>query len=343
MTPSTDHRPPCRQVALGVMRDRAGRVWLSRRRASVHQGGLWGFPGGGLEAGEDSRRALGRELHEELGVTVLAARPLRTLAHHYADRGVLLHAWLVTRWRGRPRLREDTAGAWVAIDELAAWPMPAANHGILQALRLPVVYAVTPEPGAAAGEARYLAMIRSALRAGLRLLYFRAPRAPPPRYLRLARALHELCAAHGAELLLDSRQPHAVAELPAGIQVCAAQLRATPSRPARPRVAASCHDPAELEQAARLEADFALVSPVRATATHAEAEPLGWRGLRTLAAGAAMPVYALGGMRPGDLHRAWCCGAQGIAMLSGLWQGTDPGAVVRACLRTADAAPDPPA
>jgi thiamine monophosphate synthase len=32
-----------------------------------------------------------------------------------------------------------------------------------------------------------------------------------------------------------------------------------------------------------------------------------------------MPVFALGGMQPGDLETAWHCGAQGIAMVRGSW------------------------
>jgi len=38
-----------------------------------------------------------------------------------------------------------------------------------------------------------------------------------------------------------------------------------------------------------------------------------------LARGATVPVYALGGMGPGDLETAWRCGAHGIAMLRGSW------------------------
>jgi thiamine monophosphate synthase len=31
-------------------------------------------------------------------------------------------------------------------------------------------------------------------------------------------------------------------------------------------------------------------------------------------------VYALGGMRPGDLAHAWNCGAHGISMVRGAWR-----------------------
>ena len=75
----------------------------------------------------------------------------------------------------------------------------------------------------------------------------------------------------------------------------------------------------ELKQAARLEADFAVLSPVAPTTSHPEAIPLGWEAFARLCAGASLPVYALGGMRVRDLARARRAGAQGLAMVSDIW------------------------
>jgi 8-oxo-dGTP diphosphatase len=78
-------------------------------------------------------------------------------------------------------------------------------------------------------------------------------------------------------------------------------------------VGASCHDGEELELAAHLNADFATLSPVRSTASHPDAKPLGWDGFARLVADARLPVYALGGVEPVDLERARLAGAQGVA------------------------------
>ncbi|MFO1233906.1 MAG: thiamine phosphate synthase [Rivihabitans pingtungensis] len=65
-------------------------------------------------------------------------------------------------------------------------------------------------------------------------------------------------------------------------------------------VGASAHRPEELQHAAELGLDYALLGHVPPTASHPDAPPLGWQGLaRQLAsAGPRLPVYALGGLPP---------------------------------------------
>jgi len=69
----------------------------------------------------------------------------------------------------------------------------------------------------------------------------------------------------------------------------------------------------------RLELDFAVLGPVKPTASHAGAPTLGWEGLARLVQGASIPVYAIGGMKRADLEDAWCAGAHGLAMIAGAW------------------------
>ena len=74
-------------VAAVLMRD--DRVLVAKRPSGSHQGDKWEFPGGKVEAAESPRVALARELDEELGVGVEAARPLIRVRHDYADVRVL--------------------------------------------------------------------------------------------------------------------------------------------------------------------------------------------------------------------------------------------------------------
>jgi 8-oxo-dGTP diphosphatase len=89
----------------------------------------------------------------------------------------------------------------------------------------------------------------------------------------------------------------------------------TASRPAFPLVAASCHNRNELDHAAALGLDCAVLGPVGATASHPGQPCLGWPAFAQLVAKLPLPVYALGGMMRGDLVAAQMAGAQGIAAI----------------------------
>jgi 8-oxo-dGTP diphosphatase len=84
-------------------------------------------------------------------------------------------------------------------------------------------------------------------------------------------------------------------------------------------VAASCHDACELQQAAEIGVDFAVLGPVQHTASHSNVEPLAWTRFAELCAQASFPVYALGGLGADDLAAARAAGAQGVAGISGFW------------------------
>ena len=63
-------------VAAAVILNAQGQILLARRPVDKHQGGLWEFPGGKVEPNEPVVDALARELDEELGIQISAARPL---------------------------------------------------------------------------------------------------------------------------------------------------------------------------------------------------------------------------------------------------------------------------
>ena len=121
-------------VAVGILIDDAGRVLVTRRAPDAHQGGLWEFPGGKVEADETLLEALTRELREELGVSVEAAEALMALEHDYGDKQVRLDVHRVTRWSGEPRGLEGQPLAWQRSEQLRKWTFPAANRSILERL-----------------------------------------------------------------------------------------------------------------------------------------------------------------------------------------------------------------
>jgi 8-oxo-dGTP diphosphatase len=124
-------------VVAGAIADAQGRVLIAQRPRGRHMAGRWEFPGGKLAAGEDPLTGLKRELAEELGVAVRAARPLIRLRHTYPDRRVLLDVWQVTDYEGEPQALESQALAWARPDELPQHDLLEADRAIVTALRLP--------------------------------------------------------------------------------------------------------------------------------------------------------------------------------------------------------------
>ena len=122
-------------VVAGVIFDAAReRVLLALRRKDQHQGGLWEFPGGKREPGEDSVPALARELEEELGIVVRETVPRCTLEHAYPDKTVRLHVFDVLGFDGEPEGREGQELRWVGLGELGGMDFPAANAEIVVGL-----------------------------------------------------------------------------------------------------------------------------------------------------------------------------------------------------------------
>lgn len=311
-------------VAAGVISDAQGRVLIAKRPEHAHQGGLWEFPGGKLEPGEPSAQGLARELAEELGIQVSASRPLIRLRHDYGDRHILLEMRRVLAYQGRPHGREGQAIRWLAPEAMEASAFPAADRPVISALRLPERYLITgTEPRAPEAVAAHLERVLAAT--GVKIVQLRAPWLTADQYATLAEHCAPLCRAAGAKLLLNCSLALA-SELPSdGVHLSAHRLRALPARPARLQrlLGASCHDAAELANAAELGLDYALLSPVCPTATHPLAKPLGWQRFAELVEAATLPVYALGGVGEADLERAFAHGAQGIAGIRNFWDRSD--------------------
>ena len=111
-------------VAVGVLIDERGRFLLTSRPAGKVYAGWWEFPGGKLERGESVVAALARELHEELGIDVVDARPWRVTRMDYAHARVRLHFCKVLAWRGELQMREGQAMAWQTLPVTVAPVLP---------------------------------------------------------------------------------------------------------------------------------------------------------------------------------------------------------------------------
>ena len=122
-------------VAVGVILAPDNRILISRRATNSHQGGLWEFPGGKVEAAETVQEALYRELNEELGIEIGPASALLQVRHDYGDKAVLLDVWVVRQFTGCAQGCEGQPLAWATPGELANYRFPEANVPIVEAVK----------------------------------------------------------------------------------------------------------------------------------------------------------------------------------------------------------------
>jgi 8-oxo-dGTP diphosphatase len=310
------------EVAAAVILRPDGSFLLGQRAPGTFYAGYWEFPGGKVEPGETPHDALVRELSEELGIAVDTAYPWIVREHRYEHAHVRLHFFRVVRWHGELHDHVHSALAWQRAADVTVAPMLPANAPVLAALGLPAFYAITHAQ--AIGVGPQLKALEHALAGGLRLVLLREPELPPAERRDFAVAALALCRHHGARLLV-ARDETLAREIGAdGLHLSSAQLMQCAARPRLPLVAASCHDAAELAQAEALGLDFAVLGPVRPTASHPRQQPMGWPAFAALAHGRCLPVYALGGMGRADGEAAWQAGAHGVAAIRDAWQGGEP-------------------
>lgn len=307
-------------VVAGVLANARGEILLAQRPAGGHLAGYWEFPGGKVEAGEAVVAALQRELREELGIDVTAAQPLLQVRHRYPEKTVLLDVWRVTAFNGEPRGCEQQPLAWCSLRALGEYTLPPADLPVITALRLPAHYAITPEPGD--DLAAFLGGVERVFADGVRLLQLRAKNTTPERRAHVAREVVAIAREHDAQVVINSDVAAVMASGAAGVHLTSAQLLSSSARPlpAEMWVGASCHDVASLLCAQQLGADFAVLSPVQATASHPDAASLGWQRFAEMVREANMPVYALGGLTIADTSQAHERGGQGVAGISAFWK-----------------------
>lgn len=105
-------------VVAAVIIDR-DRVLAARRPLHKSRGGLWEFPGGKVEPGEEEQDALVREIDEELGMTIRPTGLIGESCFDYPDLSIRLRAWRCERLGAAPLvLREHVEVRWLGADEL---------------------------------------------------------------------------------------------------------------------------------------------------------------------------------------------------------------------------------
>ncbi|WP_370931561.1 8-oxo-dGTP diphosphatase MutT [Bartonella sp. DGB1] len=112
-------------------------ILLTKRPEGKPMAGYWEFPGGKLEAQEMPEQAIIREIKEEININITADNliPLTFASHAYKEFNLILFLYLCHNYTGTLKNNEGQEIAWVTMDNLSNYPMPAADINILPILK----------------------------------------------------------------------------------------------------------------------------------------------------------------------------------------------------------------
>lgn len=120
------------RVLAAVIR-RSDSYLVCQRPAHKRHGGLWEFPGGKLEANETLLDAAGREMMEELGVSVVdVGSPLLSVADPGSE---FVIEFVPTTIKGAPRCIEHSALRWLPLDELLSLQLAPSDRRFVEFLQ----------------------------------------------------------------------------------------------------------------------------------------------------------------------------------------------------------------
>ncbi len=145
---------------------------------------------------------------------------------------------------------------------------------------------------------------------------------------------YRLSACPPARLFVNDRLDVALATRAAGVQLGRGSLRPEDARRCDPEwwIGVSVHDLDEAESARDAGADYLLVGPVFATASHPDRAPIGLMRLEEIIA-LGVKVIALGGITVERAREVRAAGAWGVAAIRALWDAPDPQAAARSFVR----------
>ncbi len=300
-------------VAVGILSNGDGCVLVQQRQENLIAAGFWEFVGGKVEDRETSEQALLREIREELGIVIRQAVPWITRCHTYDHGEVRIKFYRVSDWHGCAKGQEGQRIEWRTLDNPPK-PFLAGSKKIWKWLCLPNRCIISAAE--IIGVDQSILQLETLLQKPV-MLQLRDKQLPDNERRRLFQAIQSISKHPRAIVLVNDHDEWA--KKSDGIHLSSRKLWMHDKRPDYQWVGASCHTQEDLQQAAKIDVDFAVLSPVCKTLTHVNVPPMGWEMFSRMIENVGIPVYALGGLTIDDLPKAQLLGAQGVAYMRQGW------------------------
>jgi thiamine-phosphate pyrophosphorylase len=172
-----------------------------------------------------------------------------------------------------------------------------------------------------------VAAVRLALEGGVRSVQVREKDLPVRELLALSQEMRVLTNEFGAKLFINDRVDVAVAVNADGVHLGHTSMPVEAVRRVVGKnmlIGVSTHDLAEAKAAEAGGADFITFGPIFETPSKAKLNtPVGVALLKEIKCDIGIPIYALGGIKSGNIMQVLSAGASGVAMISAILAAED--------------------
>jgi thiamine-phosphate pyrophosphorylase len=169
--------------------------------------------------------------------------------------------------------------------------------------------------------------VRQALEGGVRAVQLREKDLPVRDLLALSQEMRVLTNEFGARLFINDRVDVAVAVNADGVHLGHESMPVEAVRRVVGKnmlIGVSTHDLAEAKAAEAGGADFITFGPIFETPSKAKlGTPVGVVLLKEIKCDISIPIYALGGIKSGNIMQVLSAGASGVAMISAILSAED--------------------
>lgn len=176
----------------------------------------------------------------------------------------------------------------------------------------------------------FLSQLERVAAAGVDKIILREKDLPEPAYKALAARALDLCRRYGTECVVHNF-PQTARELGAyALHLPLPRLRALSpeERAAFPVLGASCHSLEDVREAVELGCSYGTLGHIFPTGCKPGLPPRGVELLAQVCHASPLPVYAIGGVGPGNIAQVKQAGAAGACVMSGLMTAPDPARLV---------------